>query len=241
MADSSRLLLQTDTTPIIKANSPTLPNRTYVAIPNVKVKGNKPIDIGYEASFINLSIPESKWSLPLAIGRVDSDETSSQKALCQLESLLGQSELGLSEYLCLNTLDSKYGNAAYLAPAFVYDSLVSITRFRSGMKVWTKAKPCNDKGAPKVFGEKYYLNLVSGYKTYKHPKTKLPHEVYQRSIFELPTDDYVKNQDKKWTQYLPENKNIEQQTILFPTQARRAAQKKKIKTKRRKTKSKNSV
>ena len=59
------------------------------------------------------------------------------------------------------------------------------------MKVWTKAGESSDVGAPKVFGEKYYLNFESKYKTYKHPKTKSPYQVYQRSIFELPTDDYL--------------------------------------------------
>jgi hypothetical protein len=219
LSDRARLILQTDTTPIVKAHSPTLPNRTYVPIPNNKVKGNKPIDIGYEASFINLSMPEGKWSLPLDIDRVQSDETASQRALSQLQSLLGQSELGLSKYLCLNNLDSKYGNAAYLAPAFEHDNLVNLTRFRSGMKVWTKAVESNDTGAPKVFGEKYYLNFQSKYKTYKHPKTKLPHQVYQRSIFELPTDDYVMIESKtkseravcihiwRWNELLIRSKN----------------------------------
>ena len=87
-------------------------------IPNNKIKGNKPIDIGYEASFINLSMPEGKWSLPLDIDRVRSDETASQRTLVQLQVILSQTELGLSNYLCLNNLDTKYGNAAYLAPSF---------------------------------------------------------------------------------------------------------------------------
>ena len=219
LSNSTRLILQTDTTAIVKAHSPTLPNRTYVPIPNNKVKGNKPINIGYEASFINVSMPQGKWSLPLDIDRVQPNETASQRALSQLQALLGQPQLGLSQYLCLNNLDSKYGNAAYLAPAFEHDNLVNLARFRSGMKVWTKAIECNDTGAPKVFAEKYYLNFDSKYKTYKHPKTKLPHQVYQRSIFELPTDDYVTMQSEtksgralcihiwRWNELLIRSKN----------------------------------
>ncbi|MEM9078967.1 MAG: transposase [Bacteroidota bacterium] len=219
LSDQTRLILQTDTTSIIKAHSPTLLNRTHVPIPNNKIKGNKPIDIGYEASFINLSMPEGKWSLPLDIDRVRSDETASQRALAQLQVLLSQTELGLSNYLCLNTLDSKYGNAAYLASAFEHDNLVNLTRFRAGMKVWTKADESNDIGAPKVFGEKYYLNFESKYKTYKHPKTKLAHQVYQRSIFELPTNNYLVREGKtksgravcihiwRWNELLIRSKN----------------------------------
>ena len=88
--------------------------------------------------------------------------------------------------LCLNLLDSKYGNAAYLAPAFKHDNLVNLTRFRAGMKVWARPNQANTQGRPKIYGEKYYLHFESQFKDYRHPKTKLTHSVFQRSIFELP-------------------------------------------------------
>ncbi len=179
---AERLVFQTDTTPMGKAHSPTLPDRTYIAVPNNVIRGNKPLDIGYEVSFINLSEPLTRWSLPLSVERVGPDQTASEKALEQLGQLLAHPELGLSDRLCINTLDSKYGN------------LVNLVRFRTGMKVW---RPAQDKpsgqGAPKVFDEKFYLISESRTKTYKkHPKTGLAYQVYQRSVFEKQEDEYLK-------------------------------------------------
>lgn len=190
-SSNGRLVLQTDTSPFGKAHSPTLPNRTYIAVPNNVVPGNKPLDVGYEVSFVNVSDGQGKWSLPLSIERVGADQTASGKALGQLNQLFAHAQLGLSGRLCLNTLDSKYGNAAYLAPAFGHANLVNLTRFRAGMKIWTVGRGRNTKGAPRIYGEKFYLHPKSKTKTYRHPKTKQPCEVYQRSVFELPGDEHL--------------------------------------------------
>ena len=168
--DSSPLIFQTDTTAISKAHSPTLKDRTYVAVPNQLIPGNKPLDIGYEVSYINLSDRESGWSLPLSVGRVKVNQTSSEKALDQLKDLLSHPDLDLSERLCINTLDSKYGNAAYLCPAFEHENLVHIVRMRSGMKVWTSEGDANTGGKPKIYGQKFYLHQESKTMSYKrHP------------------------------------------------------------------------
>ncbi len=192
--DTGRVLLQTDTTPIQKPHSDTLEGRTYIAIPNNVIKGNKPLGIGYEVSLINLSDGGTNWSLPLSISRVAINKTASQTALEQLEELLNHPHLDLGQKLCLNTLDSKYGNGAYLAEAFKYDDLVSIARLKSGMKVWTgtgKAPSIQSKGAPKIYNQKLYLISESRNKSYKkHPKTKQPYTVYQQSIFEVPHNDF---------------------------------------------------
>lgn len=186
---SCPVLLQTDSSPFVKAHSPTLPDRGYVAIPNVVIRGNKPIDIGYDVSFINFSDPQSQWSLPLSIERVGLEETASDRALSQLKQLLSHPELGLSEHLCVNTVDSKYGNAAFLADAFGHDNLVHLTRFRSGMKVWLFAPKKGTQGAPQIYGEQFYLHSQTQHKTYKkHPQTGQPYQVHQRSIFEHPSD-----------------------------------------------------
>jgi len=189
---NGRMVFQTDTSPVEKAHSPTLPDRTYIATPNNVIPGNKPLSIGYEVSFVNISEGATKWSLPLSTERVGVHQTASEKALEQWRQLLSHPELGLSECLCLNTLDSKYGNAAYLAPAFEHSGLVNLVRFRAGMKVWRAAPRHDTGGAPKVYGEKFYLLPESRTKEYKkHPKTGLPYEVSQRSIFELPADEHL--------------------------------------------------
>lgn len=186
---SNIYLLQTDTTPVCKAHSPTLKDRTHVAVPNNVIRGNKPLTIGYEVSFVNLSDIKSRWSLPLAIKRVDVEQTASECALEQLNDLFAHPRLGFGEKLIVNTLDSKYGTAHFLAPAHHHDNLVNITRLRAGIKVWKRDYRPQTGGAPAIYGEKYYLNSESGYKTYKHPKTKAILEVFQRSLFELEADE----------------------------------------------------
>jgi hypothetical protein len=89
-------------------------------------------------------------------------------------------------------LDSSYGHAAYLAPSFEYDNLVSVVRLRAGMKVWTCQRQNDTGGAPRVYGEKFYLHAHSKTVTYKrHPRTGHPYEVFQRSVFELPAQNQV--------------------------------------------------
>jgi len=130
--------------------------------------------------------------LPMHVQRVPIDQTASEIAVYQIGQLLNHPDLGLSDRLCLNTLDSSYGHAAYLAPIFGYDNLVSVVRLRSGMKVWTHHERKDTGGAPGVYGEKFYLHWQSKTVTYKqHPKTGQPYEVFQRSIFELPVQDQV--------------------------------------------------
>jgi hypothetical protein len=183
------LLLQTDVTPVCKAHSPTLRDRTYIAVPNNVIAGNKPLDIGYDVSFINIGDPEGSWSLPLSSRRVSVDQTASECALEQLQELLEHPDLGLSNILIINTLDSKYGNAAFLAPAHQHENMVNITRMRAGMKVWKPDHQTNTGGAPKIYGDKFYLIDESRTKTFPHPKTKEPCEVFQRSIFDLEVDE----------------------------------------------------
>jgi len=186
----ARIRFQTDTTPYPKPYSSTLAERTHIAVPNNIIKGNRPLSIGYEVSLINLSA-EGKWSLPLSIGRVSPEQTASQKALSQLKDLFKHPDLGLSDKLVINTLDSKYGNPAYLSGAFEHDSLVNVVRGRQGMKIWTSDPEQDTGGAPRIYGEKVYLLNESRTKTYKHPKTKAPHQVYQRAITELEATESI--------------------------------------------------
>jgi hypothetical protein len=45
--DGEFYLLNTDTMPSLRRHSPTLPDRGYVHVPNGRVKGNRPVDVGY--------------------------------------------------------------------------------------------------------------------------------------------------------------------------------------------------
>jgi len=191
-ASPAYYLLATDTTPQCKPHSPSLKERTYIATPNNVIAGNKPLNIGYETSFINISDGNKAWSLPLSIRRVAFTQTASECALQQLEELFEHPTLGFKEHLVVNTLDSKYGNPHYLAPAHQHDQLVNVVRLRSGMKVWKQNIRTDTGGAPGIYGEKYYLHAESQYKSYKHPKTKESYQVFQQSIFELPADETLR-------------------------------------------------
>ncbi len=185
-------LFQTDTTPVCKPHSPTLKERSYVAVPNNVIPGNKPLGVGYELSFVNIGEPESSWSLPLSIKRVGIHQTASECALEQLSVLFSHPELLFADQTVVNTLDSKYGNAHYLAPAHQHDQLVNVVRLRSGMKVWKQNVRTDTGGVPGIYGEKYYLHPESQHKSYKHPKTKECYQVFQQSIFELPADETLR-------------------------------------------------
>lgn len=88
------LLLQTDVMPARKPHSPTLKDRTFIAVPNNVIAGNKPLDIGYDVSYVNIGDPQSHWSLPLSSRRVNVKETASECALKQLQSLLEHPDRG---------------------------------------------------------------------------------------------------------------------------------------------------
>jgi len=179
-----RVYLQTDCTSAGKAHSPTLANRGYVSVPNNVIPGNKPLDVGYEVSYVNVSDQDTKWSLPMHIQRVSKDQTSSQTAHQQLADLLNHPDLGLSEKLVVNTADSKYGNGAFLAPAYQFANMVQVVRLRAGNKIWSAAKQSNPKGRPPIYGQKYYLIPRDDRKPYKkHPQMGLPYEVDRCSIF----------------------------------------------------------
>lgn len=183
--------VQTDTTPLCKPHSPTLKDRTCVSVPNTVIPGNRPLNIGYELSCINLSDPQDSWSLPLSFKRVALEESAGECAVQQLKALLSHSDLPFGKKLVINTADSKYGNARFLAPLYGHANLINITRLRAGMKVWKQYDGPPQKGhAKKIYDQKYYLCKESQSKSYRHPRTGKPTEVFQRSIFVLPPDEH---------------------------------------------------
>ena len=178
------VLLQSDATPCPKAHSPTLLERGYVYQPNA-LAGQQPVNVGYDLSYLNLGEPASGWSLPLSMERVGIDQTATACLLAQLEAVLATPSLA-GESLIVNTLDSKYGNAAYLAPSYAHASLLNVARLRQGQKIYLSAP----LGSGQIYGECHYLIPQSRVKSYaRHPKTGQPYEVAQRSIFEHPADE----------------------------------------------------
>ena len=180
------ILLATDKTHVRKPHSPTLEDRTLVAVPNCTVKGNKPLDVGFEYSFVNLLADFSKgWSLPLMIDHIPKDQTPNQVGGAQIASLMEDGGLPFAlEPLVVNTLDRGYG-AMYLKSATRFSNLVSILNIRHGSKVYARA----DGDGKQVFGQCYHLVGSTCDKDFKkHPKTKQGYTVHLRSVCELPPD-----------------------------------------------------
>lgn len=181
------LLFQTDASGVRKPHSECLEDRQYIKISNNVIKTNKPISVGYPISLINVSIPplSNKWSIPVSIKRITSNQSAVECAVEQVDELLAQQDLKLSEQSVANSLDSGYGCPNYIEPTYKHKDLVNIIRFRYGKKIWLPAA----SESKKTYGEKYYLIDSSQTKTYH--KKGVAYEVYQRSIFDLAHQDYL--------------------------------------------------
>jgi len=192
----SRILLQTDASSIEKPHSRCLADRQYVKINNNVIRSNQPISVGYPISLVNLSAGIGKWSLPLDIRRISSDESATACAVRQVGDLI--KEPPLSNLLVINTLDSGYGSPSYMSPVYGHENLVNLIRFRYGKKVWLPAVEQSEaetegiksvKGAPRIYGEKFYLIDSSDTKLYSRKGKS--YEVRRTSIFDLPSQDYI--------------------------------------------------
>lgn len=176
--DGAFYLLNTDTTPVLRPYSPTLPDRGYVYVPNERVKGNRPVDVGYEYSVIGLSARrplyggvEPAWNLPLSSRRFPTDATKGTFTAGQVLDLLHNEHLALGENLVVNTLDSQYGTPEYVVDTHQAEQLVNIIRLKSNRNVWRRLTPeqiaqrrqDNDdqRGANAVYGEQYQLKELA--------------------------------------------------------------------------------
>jgi len=173
--DDEFYLLNTDTTPSIRPHSPTLPDRGYVHVPNNRIKGNRPVDIGYEYSVIGLSVRrplygavEPAWNLPLSSRRVPPHVVKGTFTAEQVVSLLDNKHSGLGKSMVVNTLDRQYGTPEYVVGTHDKEQLVNIIRLKSNRNVWRKLtieqvkerRQDNDdqRGANAVYGDQYKLN-----------------------------------------------------------------------------------
>jgi len=197
-----RILLQTDASSIVKSHSACLEDRQYVKINNNVIRQNQPISVGYPISLVNISPDVGKWSIPIDIRRISSNQSATDCAVEQILELTEESPL--CDKLIINTLDTGYGNASYMSRVYEQEHLVNLVRFRYGKKVWRPycssdvellqgqiADPISEtkKGSPKVYGDKFYLIDHSDVKTYY--RKGVAYEVERSSIFDWEHQDYV--------------------------------------------------
>jgi hypothetical protein len=170
-------LLNTDITPLPYPHSPTLPERRYVYQPNNQVKGNRPVEVGYELSTVGLScrqphygLSEPAWNPTLSMRLVPFEGNKNSFTAKQVNELLDNKELPIHGELTVNTLDSNYSSPEYIASTHDQDNLVNIIRLASNRNVWkqlttaeiaAKRKENEDnRGADSVYGEEFNLGKV---------------------------------------------------------------------------------
>jgi hypothetical protein len=189
------LRFQLDTTPVFKPHSPTHEGRQSVYRPNQTIFGNKPIEIGYNLSCLNLGF-FPKISIPWSMERVSVQETGIQTGVRQVQTFCTGEK---TDCLIVVTADSGYGTAEYLCPLQDCLNLVTITRFKN-RKVYEKASAAPTGGAPAVYGNAFALRKPNQSTHYKHPKTGVL-VAAQTSIFEKKptnrTEYYTKSAQKR--------------------------------------------
>jgi hypothetical protein len=158
-------LLGTDVTSRPRPYADTLKDRGFVYQPHT-IKGNKPIAIGHQYSFVAL-LPErdkekiGNWALPLAMKRVGSQENKEMVGAQQVAAILNDETLPFGKDLCVEVADSAYSKPAYLNANRDKMNFVSIVRARGTRTFYhqpVQAKQASPKqGHPAWYGEPFYL------------------------------------------------------------------------------------
>lgn len=177
---------QTDVVNIFRQHSPCLRERQYRHKANNVIRGNKPIGIGYGLSSLNLADFESSWSVPFELRRIKPDEDEIKVGARQIRAVCQRPEFASG--LNLNAADSAYGTAKYICRVNDIGNLVNVVRLRHGRRVFEAIREESTGGAPRVYGQEYYLTEVSGWKEYR--KKEKIYRKYQHSIYERVADEY---------------------------------------------------
>lgn len=171
-------LLNTDVSSLFRPHSPTLPQRRHVYKSNNQVKGNRPVEIGYELSTVGLccrqpyyGMSEPAWNPPLSMRLVPYEGNKNSFTALQVNDLLDNKALPFHKELTVNALDSGYCSPEYIAATYRQEELVNIIRMPSNRNIWKQlsadqvaAKRIGNKdnrGANSVYGDLYKLKEVA--------------------------------------------------------------------------------
>jgi len=146
----------------------TLKDRGFVYQPNT-IKGNKPIAIGHQYSFVAL-LPErdkekiGNWVIPLAMKRVGSQENKEMVGAQQVAAILNDKSLPFGKDLCIEVADSAYSKPAYLNANRDKKNLVSIARARGTRTFFRQPAPhakrgLSKQGHPAWYGTPFSLKV----------------------------------------------------------------------------------
>jgi hypothetical protein len=158
-------LIGTDVTSSPRPYAETLPDRGFVYQPNT-IKGNKPIVIGHQYSFVAM-LPErdkakmGPWVVPLAMQRVSSQANKELVGAQQVRAILEDDELPFGEAFCVEVADSAYSKPAFLNVNRDKPNLVTITRARGTRTFYhvpaLEADQESGKGHPTWYGKPFCL------------------------------------------------------------------------------------
>jgi hypothetical protein len=158
-------LIGADVTSSPRPYAETLPDRGFVYQPNM-IKGNKPIAIGHQYSFVAF-LPErdkikiGPWVVPLALSRVTSQENKELVGAKQVGAILKDDKLPFGKALCVEVVDSAYSKPAYLNANRDTGNLVTIVRARGTRTFYREPTPETEtkdkKGHPTWYGTPFCL------------------------------------------------------------------------------------
>ena len=157
-------LFGTDTTPHPRPYARTLPERGYIYQPNT-IKGNKPINVGHCYSILSI-LPEKEtdshaaWAIPLSGERVSLDQSGTDVASEQIQSVMSDSSLPWHQKLCVLVGDTAYSQRSFLFEQSKHKNLVVVARVRSN-RIFYQSPPIDEskkkRGCPKKYGERFDL------------------------------------------------------------------------------------
>ena len=176
---------QIDVVNIFREHAPCLRDRQYRHKANNVIFGNKPLGIGYGLSSVNIADFESRWSLPLELRRVKSNEDEIEVGAAQIKGICESERF--KEGLNVNAADSHYGVAKYISKVALIPNLVNVLRIRHGNKVFASEFQ-ETGGAPQIYGEEYHLIEESGW--HEDRKKEKVYRKYLTSIYEKKADEY---------------------------------------------------
>lgn len=146
-----------DFTKLAKPHSHSLDGRGFLVEAN-PVAGNMSLTAGLPVSALHIRTGKGRQAPPLLMNVVGVADDKNASVLAQIGTVQAHPGLPFSDSLTLMAGDSWYGKAKLISPLHRHGNLVGILRLRSGMKVWARyAGPQKGGGAPRIYGEKYYL------------------------------------------------------------------------------------
>ena len=158
-----RLVLAADASPIVRPQSRTARDRSYVHVPNLP-KGTKPVAPGWQFATV-VALPEtpSSWTTILDNRRIQSNQTASQVVAQQLQALAPQLPEGT-----IVTCDGGFGNPTFLTQLqqLPSNTLSLLLRTANNRTLYRPApERTGRRGAPRKDGDAFVMRDPSTHGT----------------------------------------------------------------------------